>query len=76
MRLAEPLVKTLTDDLGVVGDNAADHRVRLDEPFAPGGQFQRPTHVQEVDFVLVHAGVGSNNECRIVSFSRRTCPPR
>ena len=54
MGLAEPPMPTLADDLGPLGDHAADHRVRLDEPLPPDGQFQGATHVPEVDFVLVH----------------------
>ena len=54
MRLAEAPMPALADDFGPLGDHAADHRVRLDEPLPSDGEFQGATHVPEVDFVLLH----------------------
>ena len=42
------------DDFGAAGDDAADHRVGLDEPLPRGRQVQGPPHVPEVQFVRIH----------------------
>ena len=58
MRPAEPPMPAFADDLRPLGDHAADHRVRLDEPLPPDGQFQGATHVPEVEVGGV-MGVGT-----------------
>ena len=61
MGLAEPPMKALADDLGPLGDYATDHRVWLDEPLPPDGEFQSATNMPKVDFVLLH---GEDSRCQ------------
>ena len=44
---------------GAAGDDAADHRVRLDAAPPLGGQLQGPPHVPEIEFGRVHTKVKS-----------------
>ena len=56
--LAKPPVPALADDLRSLGDHAADHRIRLDEPLPPGGKLQGTAKMPQIDFVLLHSDSG------------------
>ena len=47
-------VPALADDLGPAGNDAADHRIRLDGPFPSGGKLLGATHVPEIEVVRLH----------------------
>ena len=48
VRSAESFVESLADDFAVADDDAADHRVRLDESQPPGRQRQRVIQIAVV----------------------------
>jgi hypothetical protein len=55
MVAAEALMPSFANHAAVGPDQqTADHRIRFDKTFAARRQFQRPTHVPQIEFVLRH----------------------
>ncbi len=58
VRPAELAVPAFADDFGSAGDDAADHRIRLDIALPLKGQFQCTLEMPTIEFGEGHGGVG------------------
>src|SRR5262249_23283961 len=57
MRLTEPLMQAFANDLPILHNHTADHRIRLNRSTAARGQFERTAHAGHIERGELNGGI-------------------